>query len=287
MTPDVSTFFATRIHAARKLESADVNRSLNRMLRDFSGHIWGWTRDACRSHGDRQMMYSDDVYNVISLEVSEAIRKELESPNDPPIMNYYSFFKRIAERAAFAFFHSSERTGFSSASGASRRLSKINKTRKELTISLGREPSDQEVVDEVNRLAYATRKDPQKQGALVTLADLRTTGTQSLDGMMEVYGDTVWRAAPTSDDSALSSVEAPQLVDSIIAGCVMVSPLLGKVATLWIGQAMDEPSVIRTSKEIAEELGMKNAEASGLLSSCKQVAKVVCHEELGIDSPFA
>ncbi|WP_159604635.1 hypothetical protein [Agromyces humi] len=286
MSADVSTFFATRINAARGTSDADMNRALSRLLRDFAGHIWGWTQTACRQHGDRQMMYSDDVYNVISLDVAQALRKEIVEATEPPIVNYYSYLQKIAQRSAFAFFHSSERTGFSSASGASRRLSKINKTRKELTISLGREPSDIEVVEEVNRQAYATRKDPQKQGALVTLADLRTTTTSSLDGMMEEFGDIVWR--PTSaEDSALSSAEAPQLVDAIVNGCANVSAVLGKVAESWIGQAMAEPPVIRTSKEIAGELGMKPADATALLSDCKAVAKVVCRELLGIDSPFA
>jgi hypothetical protein len=285
LSTDVSQFFSEHIDTYRGLSGTALDRALSRLLRAFQGHIWGWAKAACRTHGDREFMFADDVFNVISLELSIALRKELTLEADPPIINFYAFFTKISQREAFAFFHSGERTGFSNASGATRRASKINKTRKELSILTGREPSDQEVVDEVNRLAYATRSDPKKQGALVTLDDLKLTSFSSLDGLTEDYGDSIW-AREEAEDVPLSRVEAPTLITYIVAGCFEVSQVLGEVARAWIGDALSDPPAVRTDREIAALLNLKQGVVLGLLEDCKSVAVAVCADKYSINSPF-
>jgi hypothetical protein len=285
MSGDVSTFFSTEIDVYRGLVGKPLDRALSRLLKAFQGHIWGWTRTACRVHGDREFMYADDVFNVISLELSIELRKELTLASDPPIRNFYSYFKRISQRESFAYFHSGERTGFSNASGATRRTSKINKTRKELGIEMGREPSDQEVVDEVNRAAHATRSDPKKQGALVTLDDMKVTSFASLDGLNDEFGDSIWETE-TDEESAISSIEAPTLVRYVIEACERVSYDLGEVAKLWIGDALASPPVVRTSVEIAEIMELKRSTTGDLLDDCKDIAVAVCEKEFAISSPF-
>lgn len=285
MSDNVSAFFSEHIDAVRGLSGRPLDRALSQLLRDFQGHIWGWTKAACRTHGDREYMYADDVFNVISLELSICLRKELILATDPPIVNYYAYFTKISQRESFAFFHSGERTGFSNASGATRRASKINKTRKELSILIGREPSDQEVVDEVNRLAHETRSDPKKQGALVTLDDLKVTSFSSLDGLAEDFGDSIW-TTEEQEDVPISRVEAPTLIRYIVEGCHNVSPVLGDVAQAWIGDALSDPPVVRTEREIATLLALKLGVVSDLLDDCKAVAVAVCAEKFSIDSPF-
>lgn len=286
MSNDVSSFFEERIEALQGLAGKPLERAYSRAFQDFEGHIWAWTRTACKNHGDREMMYSDDVFNHISIAMLDAIRKLIANPGATTVMNYYSYFSTISKHAAFAFFHSSERTGFSHKTGADRRVSKINKTRREMTIELGRQPSDQEVVNEVNRVALATRKDAKKQGALVTLEDVKTATVSSLDGMMEEFGDSIWDA--TYDENAtLNRVEAPSLIDAIIAGCYAVSNDLGMVADLWVGDAVGEPPVIRNAREITEEMSLTLGEVTSLLVGCREVAQTVCKDRFGIDSPFS
>ena len=286
MSQDVSTFFAGHIDAVRGLSGRPLDRAVSRLLRAFHGHIWGWATAACRAHGDQGYNHADDVFNIISLELSIVLRAELTNPSTPPILNFWSYFRTISQREAFAYFHSGEVTGMSNAGGAARRLSKINKTRKELSISTGREPSDQEVVDEVNRLAYETRSNPKKQGALVTLDDLKVTSFSSLDGLTEQFGDSIW-ADEESEESPLSRVEAPSLVEAIIEGCVAISDQLGDVAKLWIGDAMASPAVVRTPREIATLLTLKVGEASALVERAKDIAVTICEQNYGISSPFA
>jgi hypothetical protein len=285
LSNDVSTFFSEHIDAVRGLSGKPLDRALSQLLRAFQGHIWGWTKAACRTHGDREFMYADDVFNVISLELSIFLRKELTKKTEPPIVNFYAFFTKISQRESFAFFHSGEATGFSNASGATRRASKINKTRKELGILMGREPSDQEVVDEVNRLAYETRSDPKKQGALVTLDDLKVTSFSSLDSLAEDFGDSIW-ASEETEDVPISRVEAPTLIRYIVEGCYNVSTVLGDVAKAWIGDALSDPPVVRTEREISALLSLKLGAISDLLDDCKTVAVAVCSDKFSIDSPF-
>jgi hypothetical protein len=285
MSQDVSTFFSSHIEPLRGLENRALDRALSQTLKAFSAHIWGWTRTACRAHGDRQFQHADDVFNVISWELSKELRKELLSAARPPIGNFYAYFQKISQRESFKYFHSGERTGFSNATGATRRLSKINKTRKEMSIALGFEPSDQQVVDEVNRVAILTRKDAKKQGALVTLDDLKVTTFSSLDGLAEEFGDSIW-SSDDEDDVPLSRVEAPSLVTYIIEGCETVSLTLGKVAQAWIGDALSEPPVVRTDREIATMLALKLGTVTQLLDDCKAVAVAVCAEKFGLESPF-
>ena len=286
MSTDVSSFFSEKIEAVRGLEGRPLERALSRLLRDFQAHIWGWTRAACRAHGDRDYSHADDVFNVISLELFIVLRADLKSDVDPGIRNYWSFFKKISQREAFAYFHSGEVTGFSSAGGAVRRASKINKTRRELAVKLEREPSDIEVVNEVNRMAKLTRSNPEKQGALVTLEDLRVSTFSSLDSLTEEFGDSIWGTEEV-ETSPLTRVEANPLIDSIVGACEAESVILGAVAKSWIGEAMGEPPVVRTAKEVATDLALKLGEATVLMERCKEVAVRICAENFGISSPFA
>ena len=286
MSQDVSAFFADHIDAVRGTEGRALDRALSQLLRAFQGHIWSWANNACRSHGDRSLMHVEDVFNVISLELSIELRKELTKRADPPIVNFWAYFRKISQRVSFAYFHSGETTGFSSAGGAARRRSKINKTRRELTISTGLAPTDQEVIDEVNRLAYATRKDPKKQGALVTLDDIHVATFASLDDMTDEFGDAIW-ATEEPESGPLTRVEAVPLVTSIVDACATVSERAGLVANAWIGDAMAELPVVRTSREVATLLTLRLGDVEELLEVCKTVARAVCAEKYGIESPFA
>ncbi|KQO98871.1 hypothetical protein [Leifsonia sp. Leaf264] len=292
MSIDVATYFAERIESLRGLDgghrqigSSPLERGVHRVLRDFNGHIWGWSNQACRAHGDRDLLFAEDVRSTISLKVWQAIMKELTDPADPAIVNYYSYFQKIAQRTAFAFFHTSERSGFSNVNGALRRTSKINKTRGEMTISMGREPSDEEVVAEVNRVMHETRKNPEKQGALVSLQDVRVATSSSLDGMVAEYGDSIWEPV-VHDEAELSSVEAPSLIERIIDECFDESSELGEIAQLWIGNAVSEPPVIRTEVEIRDLVSPRVASVAALMIEVKEVAQRVCIDDFGIDSPF-
>jgi hypothetical protein len=286
MTQDASSFFEDHIDAIRGLEGRQLERALSQLLKAFQGHIWGWANKACRDHGDREFAYVEDVFNVISLELSVEVRKMLLPGSDTHIKNYWAYFRTISQRESFAFFHSGETTGFSNGGGAARRVSKINKTRKELSIANGVEPTDEQVVEEVNRLAVLTRVNPKKQGALVTLDDLKTTSFSSLDGLTDEFGDSIW-ATEEPENSPLTRVELPALIASIIDACYDVSDLLGDVSRAWIGDALAEEGAVRTDREVATQVTLRLGEAAQLIEDCKAVAVAVCAEKYGIDSPFA
>jgi hypothetical protein len=81
-------------------------------------------------------------------------------------------------------------------------------------------------------------------------------------------------------------VEAPTLITYIVAGCYEVSQVLGEVARAWIGDALSDPPVVRTDREIADLLNLKQGVVSALLEDCKSVAVAVCADKYDIDSPF-
>lgn len=285
MSYDVSAYFEERIETCRGASGRALERALSGLLRDFERQIRSWARAACRAHGDRRLSHLDDVANVIAYELSLTLREQLVASEPPRVVNFYAYFRRIAERRAFAYFHSPEHTGFGAASGAARRASKINKTRRELAIASGRQPSDAEVVAEVNRLARLTRSDPRKQGALVTLDDVRPPVVTSLDGLVESFGDT-FADALDDEDAPISRVEARALVARIVDACRGVSPVLGEVAACWIGDALAEPPVIRDPGEIRETLALARGEALDLLDGCRLIATTICEREYGMSSPF-
>lgn len=268
--------------AQRGIEGVRLDRAISTLLGELDERTRRWARSLCAAHADRTGSHVDDVHNLIRLEIALKIRSHLGAVDPAPIDDFHALFRRIASRAAYSYFHSSAYTGVRGANGAARRASTIHSTRAELAAELGRDPSDAEVIAEVNRRAHLSRRDPAKQGALATSADLAPTAFVPL----ELLADLASTIGATESDTSLDRLDAERLVARTLDVSRAVSPALGDAARLWIGQALADPPVVRTAAEIAEELGATPQEAERLLHGCRTIATLIGESEFGVSSPF-
>jgi len=204
-----------------------------------------------------------------------------------------AYLRRIATRTAYSYFHSTAVTGLAGGSGAARRSGAIHSARREISMRHGRPASDAEVVDEVNRRARATRRDPVKQGALVTVADLRIAPLLSLDALpldalpcLDLDAATTGAPPPDAPDGPLERIDAERLIARTLEVCAAVSAPLGTAARLWVGDALADPPVIGTADEVAMHMGIAPAAAEDLLSGCRTVASLIASAEFDLASPF-
>lgn len=145
-----------------------------------------------------------------------------------------------------------------------------------LAQELGREPTDQEVVDETNRQMKEARSDESKVGEL-KISDLAADGPpQSLDDA----GD---RPDPASveSDSELHALEVTPLVGAVIDRCEAKNETCGAVARVWFGVQL-EHGYRPDGTEVAEAVGIRPTTARQYITRVKQVAKRVLAEKYGI-----
>lgn len=287
MDAEAAMQFRERVELHRGLDGARLDRTISTLLAELEPDTRHWAGALCASNGDRARSHLDDVHNVIRIELAAVLRALIETTQPPEIDNILGYLRRIAGRAAYGYFHSVVFTGLGGGSGPARRAGTIHTVRRELAMDLGRPPSDLEVVDEANRRARTNRRDPGKQGTLVTLADVSATHPVSLDGLLDVEASALaFGAAGESTAAALDRVDAERLVARVLDVCASVAAPLGAAARVWIGEALAEPPVIGTAEEIARCLAVDPGDAAELLSGCRTVASLICHTEFGISSPF-
>lgn len=165
------------------------------------------------------------------------------------------------------------------ASGAvalARRKREMGRTREALRSAFDREPTNPEIVEATNVKMRAVRKDPDRQGMICSVDDLRTDPVAyALVNQNDV--------ADSSDDPLLASHEASRTIASVIRVAEQTSVILGQVARCWIGDLYN-PAVqtIRTPTQIAGELGMTAAAVSRQLAHLRVVARSYLSDVLAI-----
>ncbi len=278
-----------------RLDGPRLQRAISRLLSEIDDVTGRWARVDCASNGDRLGTHRDDVHNLVRIEMAEVMRSMIAPPQTAPpqIADLPAYLRRIAMRIAYSYFHSTAVTGLAGGSGAARRSGAIHAARREISIRHGRPASDAEIVDEVNRRAWGTRRDPVKQGALVTVADVHIAPPLSLDALpldalprIGFDTDTTGAQSPDAPDGPLERIDAERLIARTIDVCAAVSASLGTAARLWIGDALADPPVIGTAEEVATHMGIAPAAAEDLLSGCRTVASLVASAEFDLASPF-
>lgn len=155
---------------------------------------------------------------------------------------------------------------------AQRRYRELARTRSELTSARGERPSVKETVEETNRRLHATRKDPVRQGMVVTeLDELAARGAAPFDETL----DSVVHQVDFAENYILHPAEGPVLVRTVVELAAEHSELCGQVAEMWMGEAYTSggpPPGTDTASWIAKELGLTRAQTSSHIATVRELA---------------
>lgn len=158
--------------------------------------------------------------------------------------------------------------------GAQRRRREIQRTRSEMAAMRGEEPSLREVIDATNARLAATRKNPTRQGMVVSAEDdLVFRGAMSFDEAI----DSDMGPVDFGSDFILHPAEGPVLVRTVVQMAKDEDPALGRVAELWMTEAYSEggpPPGQDTVSWIAKSLGITRKRTA------EHIARV---RELGVE----
>lgn len=153
--------------------------------------------------------------------------------------------------------------GMRGAVSSSRRQATIQVGRHDFFDEVGREPNNEELMDYINASMYKKRKDPKKQGALITKDDFLGHGTPIRLGAApnELLG--VWS---TEKDFGIdySYVILPEESDDFLEKVLNLleadHPEVHRVAMLWLQSERGYVSGITLVEYIAEEENMSEDE---------------------------
>lgn len=177
-------------------------------------------------------------------------------------------FDQVERVAAHLYFHSKDAvvawldsaavTVASAMAGASRRHRRSHIARNEFIAKFGREPSAHELVAWMNAEAYRTRKDPQKQGMLVTPQDVEGVALNPYSVDYQADGElTDGRGIPTDDTATRArgelSVTIRQL--GVLADEMypeVTEPTVREVLSVWMDLVLDNevPSILAVSTQL-------------------------------------
>ncbi len=164
--------------------------------------------------------------------------------------------------------------------GSKRRQRGLSRTRARLVASLGREPSQGELLEAHNAARRASRADAARQGALASSDDLlprsiTPTDPAAMDSrrMAEEY------AAAVDDDPELFPVEAPAVIARCIEECSRVSDEVAQVATEWLSwYPGGEPEGVM---ELSRRIGVKPTTLGRRLDQVRHVCAEIFAAYLG------
>jgi len=154
----------------------------------------------------------------------------------------------------------------------SRRRIRYENFRERLFHETGREPTVDEVVEAANTDAFRTRKDPKRQGILLTSADARAVDSFDLEAVDTLVGAT---------DNVLHPLEGKEMVAEIVARCEREDPLLGRVARAWVGEFYgDGGHQCREVSEVMEATGLSRVRVVRAIHDIRGLAMRVVEEYL-------
>ena len=146
---------------------------------DWNAHAAACARMAIALH--RKMRPTDplDLDDIASLVRETLLRIHDETPDLPPRVLYARTWKQAGWRLIREI--DDARLPLAAADNLKRRLNTLRQTQRRLEGELGPPPTSQQLLEAHNRQIDARRKDPARQGAYATPADLaHLTGTQAL-----------------------------------------------------------------------------------------------------------
>lgn len=239
----------------------------------FKQIAWG----LCRRFGHAPDQHVDDFASIVSMTALKMLTEELENDELLERIENWEGMLRVQARAAVRDYIDKDGAPMAEMTSALRRKRVLDATRDEIRRELGREPSDQEIVDTHNARMWEKRSNPVKQGVIATVEDLRVSRVQD-DVTDHDYSE------PIDADFVLHPVEGPRFIQLIVDRTSDYNERLGKAAELWLSglySDQHEPR-IATVDEIAEALGVSRSTARAYVRKIKEYAVLVAQEEFAI-----
>jgi hypothetical protein len=275
----IAAELGTLIAALRKVAPAKREKAISDIVNLMYPHFKNWTPKFCRVSGDVTGNHSEDVVSIVAVRVLAILRESVVEGKHSTVNNWYSYLYAAGRYAALAYFNSSDVTAASGMTAILRKQRHIARTKNGLRGTLGREPSDTELIEAANTDMRARRSNPEKQGVLVDLSDLHiivpTADIENHD-----------RALDSDDDQAiLAPVEGQELARLIVEACTEVSTELGHTASVWIGNMYADPPTLGGASDVASALDVTASKATRLLGHARELARDLCWRRFGISFP--
>ncbi len=221
----IKTVLATTTKGAR---GAAVNAVLEYLVQ--TNVIDVWAESLANHFGYHNPTGREDVRSVIVEKLLVSLYAA-QAGTTQRVKNWVDFLFGLSRNAVRDYLSSGQVTPAAGMSSATRRHNSIRIAYRELLTRLGREPSKQEIIDHANAHMLATRKNPKKQGALVTMEDFRSyPGTTTLDAAITLQPEQDGIAGADNRIAAGSAMRA------LLDGCANTYPddtELAEVVGVW------------------------------------------------------
>jgi hypothetical protein len=239
----------------------------------FKQVAWG----LCRRFGHAPDQHVEDFASIVSETAYIMLTEELADDELLERIDNWEGMLRVRARSAVRNFIDKEGAPMAEMTSALRRKRLLDATRDEIRRELGREPSDDEIIDTHNARMHANRSNPVKQGVIASVEDLRVSRAQD---DIDDHDFT----EPIDTDFVLHPVEGPRFIQLIVERTSAYNERLGKAAELWLSglYSEDHPPRIATVDEIAEALDVSRSTARAYVRKIKEYAVLVAQEEFAI-----
>ncbi|WP_375000187.1 hypothetical protein [Aeromicrobium sp. CTD01-1L150] len=233
----------------------------------------------CSSFRVDRNTWADDCYAIILETANGLIEETIENPRMlEKLQSFVSLTQYRARYRITQFFESS--AGTNPASGMNsmrRRRSELERDRAQMTQTMGRDPSPQEVVAATNDRMRATRKDAARQGMIATVADFDLHQVEDIDDYQEI-------AEPQTETRYLDRVDVRDALKKTVRLADRVSDELGAVARVWAEpMLLDLELELSSNRAIVERCQLSLAEVRTARQQLSQLLAGVLSDEHGVD----
>lgn len=268
-------------HDAIRLIADATGRARENLIHEFMRTRMGLFKQVawglCRRFGHAPDQHVEDFASIVSETAYTMLTEELADDEKLEQIDNWEGMLRVRARSAVRNFIDKEGAPMAEMTSALRRKRLLDATRDEIRRELGREPSDQEIIDTHNSRMWENRANPVKQGVIASVEDLRVSRAQD---DIDDHDFT----EPIDTDFVLHPVEGPRFIQLIVERTSAYNERLGKAAQMWLSglYSDDHPPRIATVDEIAEALDVSRSTARAYVRKIKEYAVLVAQEEFAI-----
>lgn len=278
------------IERVKAIAAAPLNRQrdmVDDLMRESAPHVNQITRGILSKMGltSQRERHASNFQQIVFIEFDAQIRSCLADPTQTErIGNWWALLNRRSFNACRSHMSSSEggELVVSGSTAVIRRASAMRSTANTLRQTLGREPSDIEIVDAYNRTVVESRKNPTKQGAFASVNDL-----VGASGPVELNESLASTTGATDGDNGheLNTHDVEPLVRTIIERCRAEKESVGRCAELWLGSFLPgSPYVgVPSPSELADVLDVAPSTVRGYMQVARAIAREVCGHDFGIE----
>lgn len=233
-----------------------------------------WRRIAshlCHSNSVKRVDFIEDVESHVMEVVWEMLEKSRRDINYLLTMRSFPAIVVFNARPKVRSFLDHATAPAAGMVGAQRRRREIQRTRSEMSAMRGQEPTLNEVIEATNARLAATRKNPTRQGMVVSAEDdLAFRSAMAFDETI----DSDLAPVDFGSDFILHPAEGPVLVRTVVQMAKDEDDTLGRVAELWMTEAYSDggpPPGHDTVSWIARSLGMTRKKTSDHIARVREL----------------